>query len=69
MSPSDREIIELNIKFYGKKLQTESDESKRRTIAALLAEEKAKLTKMVRPVSGRSSPRTNPDQCEGLTSS
>ena len=42
MSSSAREIIELNIKFYREKLRTETDESKRRTIATLLAEEEAK---------------------------
>lgn len=40
-----RIIIELNIKRYRELLKTETDASKRKTIAMLLAEEEAKLAK------------------------
>jgi hypothetical protein len=46
MSPSVRMIIELNIGRYREILKTESDQSKRRTIVQLLAEEEAKLAKL-----------------------
>jgi hypothetical protein len=46
MSVAARTIIELNIKHYRKLLETESDPSKRRTIAQLLAEEEARLAKL-----------------------
>jgi hypothetical protein len=46
MSPSVRMIIELNIRRYREILTTESDQSKRRTIVQLLAEEEAKLAKL-----------------------
>jgi hypothetical protein len=46
MEPSAREIIGLNIKHYRKLLETETDPSKRGTIAKLLAEEEAKLTNL-----------------------
>ncbi len=46
MSISARTIIELNIKHYRELLKSESDPSKRRTIAKLLAEEEARLAKL-----------------------
>ena len=46
MSATARTIIELNIKHYRELLNTESDSSKRRTIAKLLAEEEARLAKL-----------------------
>ena len=39
-------IVRLNIEHFQNLLKTETDESKRRTIAKLLAEEKAKLVKL-----------------------
>jgi predicted phosphatase len=42
-----RTIIELNIKHYRDLLRTETDPSKRRVIAKLLAEEEAKLAKLL----------------------
>ena len=47
MSLSARMIVELNIKHYQDLLKTETDASKRQTICNLLAEEKAKLAKLV----------------------
>ena len=49
MSPSVRMIIELNIKHYQELLKSETDAVKRRTIAQLLAEEEAKLAKLIDP--------------------
>lgn len=46
MSVAARTIIELNIKHYRELLNTETDPSKRRTIARLLAEEEARLAKL-----------------------
>ena len=43
MNPSPRMIIELNIKHYRTLLKSETDALKRKTIAALLAEEEAKF--------------------------
>jgi hypothetical protein len=48
MSPSAR-IIELNIKHYRELLKSEIDAVERRTVAQLLAEEEAKLTKLIDP--------------------
>lgn len=47
MSPSVRMIIELNIKHYRELLKSETDAAKRATIIQLLAEEEAKLTKLI----------------------
>jgi ATP-dependent Zn protease len=47
MSPSVRLIIELNIKHYRELLKSEIDAVK--TIAQLLAEEEAKLAKLIDP--------------------
>jgi hypothetical protein len=47
MTPRARRIVELNIERYRELLKSETDSSKRRTIARLLAEEEAKL---VRPL-------------------
>jgi len=46
MSVAARTIIELNIKHYRELLKTESDSSKRGSIAKLLAEEEARLAKL-----------------------
>jgi hypothetical protein len=46
MGPSARTIVELNIQYYRRLLETETDLSKRRTIAKLLAEEEAKLAQL-----------------------
>jgi len=40
-------IIELNIRHYWDLLKTETDASKRQTISKLLAEEEAKLAKLL----------------------
>lgn len=47
MGPSARTIINLNIKHYRELLKDEKDTSKRRMIMGLLAEEKAKLAKLL----------------------
>jgi hypothetical protein len=47
MSTAAKTIIELNIKHYQDLLRSETDASKRRTIAKLLAEEEAKLAKLL----------------------
>jgi hypothetical protein len=47
MSSSARMIMELNIKHYRGLLKTETDESKRRIISKLLAEEEAQLAKLL----------------------
>lgn len=47
MSVPARTIIELNIEHYRNLLRSETDASKRRTIAKLLAEEEAKLAKLL----------------------
>jgi hypothetical protein len=47
MSPSIRTILELNIKHFQDLLKTETDASKRRIITQLLAEEEAKLAKLL----------------------
>jgi hypothetical protein len=44
---SARAIIELNIKHYRDLLKSEMDASKRQTIEKLLAEEEAKLAKLL----------------------
>ena len=46
MSPTVREIIELNIKYYMQKLRTETDSSRRQMIAKLLREEEIKLARL-----------------------
>ena len=48
VGPSARTIIELNIKHFRDLLKTETDASKRQTIARLLAEEEANLAKLSR---------------------
>ena len=47
MSVSVRMIIDLNIQYYRDLLKTETDASKRQTISKLLAEEEAKLAKLL----------------------
>jgi hypothetical protein len=49
MSPSVRMIIELNIKHFRELLKSETEAAKRRTITQLLAEEEAKLAKLIDP--------------------
>jgi hypothetical protein len=45
--PSARTIVELNIVYYRNLLKEETNASKRQTIAKLLAEEEAKLAKIL----------------------
>jgi hypothetical protein len=47
MPSSPITIAQLNIEHYESLLKTETDEPKRRTIAKLLAEEKARLVKLM----------------------
>ena len=47
MSVAAKTIIELNIKHYRDLMRSETDVSKRQTIAKLLAEEEAKLAKLL----------------------
>jgi hypothetical protein len=47
MTPRARRIAELNIERYRELLKSETDASKRQTIAKLLAEEEAKLAKLL----------------------
>ena len=47
MSVSVRMIIDLNIQHYRDLLKTETDASKRQTVSKLLAEEEAKLAKLL----------------------
>ena len=47
MSVAGRTIIELNIKHFRDLLRNERDPSKRQTITQLLAEEEAKLAKLL----------------------
>jgi hypothetical protein len=47
--PMDRAVAHLNIEHYRRLLATETDETKRRTILGLLAEEKAKLAALDDP--------------------
>jgi hypothetical protein len=46
MGPPARTIVELNIQHYQRLLKTETDLSKRQTIAKLLAEQEAKLAQL-----------------------
>jgi hypothetical protein len=52
MSVAARTIIELNIKRFRSLLQSETNASKRQTIAKLLAEEEAKLAKLLAEKNG-----------------
>jgi len=47
VSVSVRTIIDLNIQHYRDLLKTETEASKRQTISKLLAEEEAKLVKLL----------------------
>jgi hypothetical protein len=47
VSVSVQMIIDLNIQHYRDLLKTETDASKRQTISKLLAEEEAKLAKLL----------------------
>jgi len=53
MSVAAKAIIELNIKHYRDLLGSETDVSKRQTIARLLAEEEAKLAKLLSEKRGK----------------
>jgi hypothetical protein len=55
MSPSARRIIELNIEHYQELLKSETDAVKRRTVGQMLAEEEAKLAKLIDPPKGSES--------------
>jgi len=48
-------VARLNIELFGKKLAEEMNEAKRRTLLQLVAEEKAKLSELVRRRRPRSS--------------
>jgi hypothetical protein len=49
----DRKIAELNIEHFRKLLATETDETKRRTLLRLLAEEEAKLAALTNLPTGK----------------
>jgi hypothetical protein len=49
----DRKIAELNIEHFRKLLATETDETKRRTLLRLLAEEEAKLATLTNSPTGK----------------
>ena len=51
--PSVRTIIELNIAYYRNLLKDEADASKRQIIVKLLAEEEAKLAKLLAKKKGK----------------
>jgi hypothetical protein len=46
-APRARRIVELNIERFRELLKSETDPSKRQTIAKLLAEEEAKLARLL----------------------
>jgi hypothetical protein len=52
MASPARTLIELNIKHYRELLKTETDASKRRTVARLLAEQEATLAKLLAEKNG-----------------
>jgi hypothetical protein len=61
MSPSARQIMELNIEYYRKKLQTETDPATRRTIAKLLREEELKLKRLDQETGNRTARPARPN--------
>ena len=67
MGPSARTIIELNIQHYRGLLKIETDQSKRQTIAKLLAEEEEKLGKLAAAQSEAKPTTRRPEDEEGLT--
>jgi hypothetical protein len=44
----ERNIASLNIGYFRQKLETETDETKRRTLVQLLSEEQAKLAALIK---------------------
>ncbi len=53
MPSSAREIVELNIEHCRKRLESEADPQKRRTIERLLKEEEARLAQLDQPTGRR----------------
>ena len=43
----ERTVTNLNIEYFRQKLETEKDETKRRTLVQLLSEEQAKLAALI----------------------
>ena len=43
----ERTVANLNIEYFPQKLETEKDETKRRTLVQLLSEEQAKLAALI----------------------
>ena len=43
----ERTVANLNIEYFRQKLETEKDETKRRTLVQLLSEEQAKLATLI----------------------
>ena len=43
----ERTVANLNIEYFRQKLETEKDETKRRTLVQLLSEEQAKLAALI----------------------
>ena len=43
----ERTVAKLNIEYFRQKLETEKDETKRRTLVQLLSEEQAKLAALI----------------------
>ena len=43
----ERTVANLNIEYFRQKLETETDETKRRTLVQLLSEEQAKLAALI----------------------
>ena len=43
----ERTVANLNIEYFRQKLETEKDETKRRTLVQLLSEEQAKLASLI----------------------
>jgi hypothetical protein len=49
----DKTVARLNIEYFRKKLQSESDGKQREMLLRLLAEEEAKLAALMKPPSGK----------------
>ena len=43
----ERTVAKLNIEYFRQKLETETDETRRRTLVQLLSEEQAKLAALI----------------------
>lgn len=52
-SGMDKTVARLNIEYFRKKLQSESDGKQREMLLRLLAEEEAKLAALMKPPSGK----------------